>query len=304
MKEKIFIINHRFDKINKCMKIPLFVHIEITTRCNVGCPQCYCSSTLNGKDMEIDLYKIIIDEIKEIQVPCILITGGEPLIHPQLFEMIKYATEKNISVIISTSGVNIDDEICKKLLTSNISEVCVSLNGSNEYIHSLSRGSYSSTVNAIKLLSKNKINFRINWVARKDNYMDFHNLIDLCVKNEVENITILSNKKKNGKLYSQLNDNEIILLSHMIEKEKNRIKISIDPCFKELNKMNKSHSLFYNCSAGITFIDILVNGEMTPCRHTTFYPLSYNPFNLKFFWNSNELQIYRNSKDHYNKSCM
>lgn len=298
-----FILKHRIEKSNQCMRIPLFVHIEITTRCNVGCPQCYCSSTLEGKDMDYSLYNEIIDQVSAMKIPSILLTGGEPLLHPQLIRMIKYAAQKKINVIISTSGNGMDEIFCNHLSNSGVGEVCVSINGSNQYIHSLSRGRFDSAIYALKLLSKKNINIRVNWVARSDNYRDFPNVVDLCLQNNVDKITILSNKKREGVIYSPMSNQDVDTLNKYIQEEKNKIHIDIDPCFNELLKINKNDFLKANCNAAITFFDILVDGGMTPCRHALSSKCCFNSLSIEEYWHSESIQHFRNSKLLIKEKC-
>ncbi len=296
MEKSDFIFRHRIDRDNRCMRIPLFVHIEVTTRCNVGCPQCYCSSTSEGKDMDFLLYKEIIEQIDVIKIPSILLTGGEPILHIQLIQMIEYAAQKNINVIVSTSGVGINENFCKKLAQSGIGEVCVSINGSNKYIHSLSRGHFESAVNALKLLADHNINLRVNWVARGDNYRDFPNVVDLCIQNKINKITILSNKKRDGIIYSPMKKPDVDLLNKYIEENKNKIHIDVDPCFNELLKLNTKNMLKVTCNAGITFFDILVDGGMLPCRHILSDRCCLNNLSVEEYWHSESLQNFRNAK--------
>ena len=298
-----FILKHRIDKNKHCMRIPLFVHVEITTRCNVGCPQCYCSSIATGDDMDYLLYTSIIDEISDLKIPSVLLTGGEPLLHSKLIKMIEYAVQKNIKVIISTSGYGLNEEICKELSNSGVGEICVSINGSNQNIHSLSRGHFASAVNALKLLTKHRINVRVNWVARQDNFMDFSNLVDLCMQSNVNSITVLSNKKKNGIIISPMNYENIIELYETIQEQRKRINIEIDPCFIELIRLTNQSVPLMICNAGLSFFDILVDGGMIPCRHANSSKCFFGEKSIKEYWRSEKLQHYRDNKQTIGRSC-
>ena len=81
--------------------------------------------------------------------------GGEPLLHPHIFEIIKMASKNNLNPLLSTNGSLINKEIAEKLMTNGLYAVNISLDGSNKEIHDKIRGkkgAYEKVQKAIKLL--------------------------------------------------------------------------------------------------------------------------------------------------------
>lgn len=80
---------------------------------------------------------------------------GEPLLHPQLFPLIKFATNNKIDTIITTNGTLLTEINCKKIIESDLSQVFISLDGINEQTHDLIRGvkgTFNKTTKGIERL--------------------------------------------------------------------------------------------------------------------------------------------------------
>ena len=165
----------RYDKVKKKCSVPMFIHIELTERCPLNCRQCYCSLD-RGKDLPWEICYRYITEAAELGVRRILLTGGEPLLYHRLSDAIKLISSYEMESVFSTSGVGISLEKCMELKNSGIDKVYVSLNGSCEQIHNLSRDCFKEAVKAIKMLKNEGIWCGINWVARHDNVQDLENL--------------------------------------------------------------------------------------------------------------------------------
>jgi radical SAM protein with 4Fe4S-binding SPASM domain len=97
----------------KC-RVPIQGEIEITSLCNFKCIHCYVNSRSgcpDGKNsINIELFKAICDQLRSSGCIWLLITGGEPLIHPNFTEMWKYAWESGLRLSLFTNGSLICDE--------------------------------------------------------------------------------------------------------------------------------------------------------------------------------------------------
>ena len=89
--------------------------IEVTDRCNLTCPTCYASSSPGyGRHRTLDEIKKMLDTIvaNEIEPDVVQISGGEPTIHPQFFEILDYAKQLPIRhLMVNTNGIRIAKDI-------------------------------------------------------------------------------------------------------------------------------------------------------------------------------------------------
>lgn len=99
--------------------------LEVTSKCNMGCPVCFADS--KGKGYALPLSKI--EELLDLYVKCegnpevIQISGGEPTLHPQLFEILDAAYARNITcVMLNTNGIKIaeDEDLARRLAEKNV----------------------------------------------------------------------------------------------------------------------------------------------------------------------------------------
>ncbi len=84
-------------------KLPIIVSIAITNRCNLRCKHCALSSgeKLKNELTNKEIFRVI-DYMFSKKIPCLEITGGEPLVHEKIFNFIKYAKSKGLNVNLST----------------------------------------------------------------------------------------------------------------------------------------------------------------------------------------------------------
>lgn len=296
-----FISRHRLVKDRNYMRIPLFLHIELTQKCPVGCPQCYVdASALSFK--WCDLSQRIV-EASEWGVERILLTGGEPLVYPQLYEVLCLLNKLQMQYTISTSGVSLSSEKIRWLSETGVYRVYVSLNGSTQKIHNISRNRYDDAISALVQLNNSKISAGINWVARSDNYLDFPNIVKLGEKYNANEIVVLANKPdSNGHIQAEMSMSQITQLADMIKyidlKEK---FISIDPCFFQLqelmNAWGRTKTSIFLCSGGKIFCDILADNSIKCCRHLMSSDNAKNVntrgISIETFWNLRTLDSIR-----------
>lgn len=102
-----------------------------TNTCNLKCRHCYANST-NEKfegELNTDEAKGFIKDLAKLKVPVLLISGGEPLIRKDIFELIQYAKNHNIRSTVSTNGTLINRDMALNLKRNGVSYVGISLDG-------------------------------------------------------------------------------------------------------------------------------------------------------------------------------
>jgi len=107
---------------------------NITRRCNLHCIHCYSDSTAEHYKGELTLKECIdvIDDLADYQVPALLLSGGEPMLHPHFFDLVGYAAARGLRVTVSTNGTRIDSPAASKLKDLGVTYVGISLDGIGE----------------------------------------------------------------------------------------------------------------------------------------------------------------------------
>jgi len=154
---------------------PKWIAWEITRRCNLRCVHCRSSSEAEVKghpDFSFDEAKRVMDDIASYAKPVMVLSGGEPLIRSDVFDIARYGNEKGLRMCLATNGVLVTDEVCEKIKSSGIRIVSLSLDGSTEEVHDDFRnqkGAFRGTLNAAGLFKKHDIEFIINSSFTKRN---------------------------------------------------------------------------------------------------------------------------------------
>ena len=114
----------------KYFDTPKVIQIEITNRCPYNCAGCYKSK--KTKDMNLDVFRKVINEAVTINVKSIMFNGGEPMVVENLKEMINYVNHR-IPITIFTSGYNIDEKWIDFFMVHNV-RLYISINGSTSQL--------------------------------------------------------------------------------------------------------------------------------------------------------------------------
>ncbi len=115
--------------------MPVSLSIEPTTSCNLRCTECPSGlkefTRPQGKMTDID-FQNIIDQLKEQLLVVMLYFQGEPLLNPDLFQMLAYARKKKVYTATSTNGHFLNDENARSLVESGLSRLIISVDGTNQ----------------------------------------------------------------------------------------------------------------------------------------------------------------------------
>jgi radical SAM protein with 4Fe4S-binding SPASM domain len=155
--------------------IPKWIAWEITRRCNLHCVHCRSSSecdALGHPDFSLEEAFRILDDISSYAKPVVVLSGGEPMMRADVFDIAKYGTGKGLRMCMATNGSLIDDAVCEKIKASGIRIVSMSLDGSTAAVHDDFRnqaGSFDSVMLAASLFRKHGIEFIINSSFTKRN---------------------------------------------------------------------------------------------------------------------------------------
>jgi radical SAM protein len=158
---------------------PFIVIWEVTRACALKCLHCRAEAQYkpDPRELSFEEGKKLIDQIAEMEKPLFVFTGGDPLMRPDLFDLVKYATEvKGIPVSMTPSATpRVTQEAIRKAKEAGLSRWAFSLDGSTAEIHDHFRGtkgSYELTMQGIETLKELKIPIQINTTVSRYNLHD------------------------------------------------------------------------------------------------------------------------------------
>jgi MoaA/NifB/PqqE/SkfB family radical SAM enzyme len=142
--------------------IPLELFLILTDECNYRCQVCSLwrgiHKETNKIHMSLDEIKALIGEGAALGVPTLIISGGEPLLHPHFLEIAEYAVSRMENVRVNTNASLITEETAKALVGMGLHEIWASLDGIGEYSDNFRgvKDAYARTTAGIRMLSEQK----------------------------------------------------------------------------------------------------------------------------------------------------
>jgi len=124
-----------------------------TKKCNLYCKHCYRESGPEKMDDELSTEegKKLLDQIVKAGMKVIVLSGGEPMIRDDIFELINYAKSIGMTVLMGSNGTLIDKEKAEKLKNSGLSAIAISIDSLDPEKHNLFRGSDDAFQKAITM---------------------------------------------------------------------------------------------------------------------------------------------------------
>jgi AdoMet-dependent heme synthase len=170
---------------------PYIVIWEVTQACDLACVHCRASAQPNRNPLELSTEegKRLIDEIARMQVPVFVLTGGDPIKRPDLFELIEHARKVGVRVSLTPSATPLlTREVIHRLKESGLARLAVSLDGSHRETHDAFRGmsgSFDRTMEAIEWANEIGLPAQINTTFSRNNVQDFDNIAALMKSKQI-----------------------------------------------------------------------------------------------------------------------
>ncbi|MCX5853757.1 MAG: radical SAM protein [Deltaproteobacteria bacterium] len=173
-----------------CIGYPGHPVWEVTAACNLSCIHCHAASGKpDPNELSTDEGKRLIDQIAEVEgFRTLFYTGGEPLVRPDIFDLLKYSKSVGFANIIATNGILIDEEMAWKLKNHGVICNAISIDVCDPDIHNFVRKSpqaFDLALRAMEATKKAGILLQINTTAMEYNMENLSELIDFVNAQDV-----------------------------------------------------------------------------------------------------------------------
>ncbi len=248
----------------------LFLQINITSGCNLACTHCYVDDDLD--DMDVDLFSEVIRQFQALRERLavkrawVQISGGEPLVHPRLSEILKICSNV-FGTKVLTNGTLIDNESAH-MISKYCESAQVSFDGDRE-MHDSRRGagSFDAALQGLRLLKSKGLPVSARITVGDDNCTSVEPLFELL--NDDIDAFHISRVVPFGGCGIKLPDTQayrkVIYRLFAKHRYNPRVRFS-DPFFGPLINSCAEQTEFYGCSAGISGLCVDQTGDIYPCR--------------------------------------
>lgn len=283
---------------------------EVTAACNLKCLHCRASAIDHPLPDEFSTKESfdLIDEIASFSKPTIILTGGEPLLRPDIFDIASYITKSDLRVVMGTNGTLITPEVAARIRDVGIQRVAISVESSSSPLHDAFRkvpGSFDAALEGIKNLREAGVSFHIAPTITSRNVDQLEGIIDMAVELGAAAVHIfLLVPTGRGK---ELEDEEIPpaqyeeVLAWFCDK-KDKIPINLRatcaPHFYRIVRQKgvfeapKTHGLeamTRGCLGGVSFAFIGHTGDVQPCGYLQLKAGNVREESFHKIWNESKL---------------
>jgi AdoMet-dependent heme synthase len=164
--------------------VPLSAHLDITYRCNERCEHCYLDHHGNGEMSTAEILATL-DQLADAGVLFLTISGGEPLIRRDCFEIIEYARALRFNVKLKTNAVLIREKEARRLRELNVEQIQISVYSHRAEIHdgiSKLPGSLNRTLAGVRRLRSHGLKVTLANVLMKSNFRDSEGVRQLAAE--------------------------------------------------------------------------------------------------------------------------
>ncbi|MDR1993477.1 MAG: radical SAM protein [Nitrososphaerota archaeon] len=281
--------------------VPLIISWNVTRECNLKCSHCYINANERKLDNELSTKegKQLMDQIYEVSRPLLVLSGGEPLLRPDILELIKYGSKKGIKMGLGSNGYLIDDTVAKQLRTAGIATVSISLDSHIAAQHDEFRGvtdAWERAINACRVLQKNNVLVQVNTTLTHENYDQIDDIMSIAESIGVENFHLFflvptGRGTKLTDISPQKYEDMITTTFAKVHRHRLNVRPSCAPQFMRIAQgMNLDmRQWIRGCIAGMYYCRIYPNGDITPCPYLPIKLGNIREQSFKDIWFNSEI---------------
>ncbi len=252
-----------------------------TNQCNLTCGHCYQDAG-GKKDAELTTAegKKLIDEIARAGFKIMIFSGGEPLLRPDIYELVAYAAAKGLRPVFGTNGMLITKEVAQRLKDSGAAAMGISLDSLDEAKHNRFRGhqeAYARTVQGMKNCREVGLPFQIHTTVMDWNKDEVGHMIDFAVEMGAMAQYLFFLIPVGRGVFIEDTAVEVLEYEHLLRtimEKQRQVAIPIKPtCAPQFTRVAKQLGVELDqrftrgCLAGLTYCIISPVGKVRPCAY-------------------------------------
>jgi radical SAM protein with 4Fe4S-binding SPASM domain len=297
---------------------PYVVSWNLTYRCNLACEHCYLDAGgfpavqseefEDRSELDTEQCRKVIDDIVAFAPEALtILTGGEPLLRRDILDIVRYAAERGLWVVIGTNGVSITETLARRLREEGVRGMALSLDALDAQTHDgfrRVRGAWDNTVRGSRVLREVGLPFIVQTTVGRHNIDAVGALADFAhdeLGARVWNLYFLVQTGR-GQFVSDIDDREydgvLAELSRIQERYRGRMIVNAKCAPHHVKQLlaDDPQSPFARaytggaggCPAGTHYLGIRPNGDVTPCPYLPLFGGNLRRGTLSRIWADSE----------------
>lgn len=257
----------------------MIISWNTTWECHLKCKHCYRNAGAKKSDeLSTEEGKKLLEEIAKAGFKILILSGGEPLLRPDIYELTEYAHSLKMRPVFGTTGTTITEEVAKKLKKAGAARIGISLDSATAPLHDQLRqvpGSFDAALQGMAACQAVDLPFQVHTTVIEGNYHEFEAITDLSIqKGALGHHVFFLVPTGRGKDMEEeaIREKQYEQLLHRILKKQQKVDIELKPtCAPQFMRIAKQMGLSMRfsrgCLAGTAYCCILPNGEVHPCPY-------------------------------------
>ncbi len=257
----------------------MIISWNTTKVCNLRCEHCYRDAGDRApQELTTDEGRALLDEIAKAGFQIIILSGGEPLMRTDIFDLIAHARSAGLRPVLGSNGTLFTPEIVRRLKTAGIARAGISLDSTDAAIHDAFRkhkGAWDATVAAMRMCKEHGLDFQVHTTVTRRNFNEIMDITDFAITlgAKAHHIFFLVPTGRGKDINSVFISAQDIrrVLEQILRRQKDcpiELKPVCAPQFVPLAKhMGTDMRFARGCLAGTSYCCILPNGDVHPCPY-------------------------------------
>ena len=253
-----------------------------TNKCNLTCKHCYQDARPDAcaHELATDEARTLIDQIAAAGFKIMIFSGGEPLMRPDIYDLVAYAASKGLRPVFGTNGTLITPEVAARLKQAGACAMGISLDSLDAARHDAFRGmdgAWKATVDGMRACREAGLPFQIHTAVLDWNEDEVCDITDFAVaQGAVAHYVFFLIPVGRGKFINdtalKVADNERLLRRIMAKQAE--VPIDVKPtCAPQFTRVAKQLGVetrfARGCLAGLTYCIVSPEGVVRPCAYMT-----------------------------------
>ena len=167
--------------------LPRLIAWEVTRSCPLACKHCRAAARAEPYEGELTTRECftLLDNIASFARPIIILTGGEPMLRPDVYDIASRAASLGLPVVMAPCGAMLDDDSVGRILQSGVRRISISLDGPHAESHDAFRGvagAFDSAIRGVEAARRGGLDFQINTTITTHNVGELPAILDLAVR--------------------------------------------------------------------------------------------------------------------------
>jgi radical SAM protein with 4Fe4S-binding SPASM domain len=293
---------------------PHLISWNLTKKCNLRCPHCYMEAgQVAENELTTDECLWLLDDMKALGTEMLILTGGEPLLRKDIYDIASAASSQGFWVVMGTNGVLITDRVAQKMVECGVKGVGISIDSLDPARHNSFRGgpnAWEHSVRALDICRANGLEVLVQTTVMDMNRDEIPSMIDFARAKGAWsfNLYFLVQTGRGQQMNDLSPEQTEAMLSSLVEAQKDYrpmlVRSKCAPHFKRIAYEKGLGGLESGgCMAGTQYCRITPEGNVTPCPYMTVVAGNVREKRFREIWETSPVLLRLRDLDQLKGRC-